>query len=402
MPIESARSLRPGWGVTVVLGAVLAMAATVDAGPGVVDQRSGHLVIGETDLALPAGGVLLELRRIASSGDEGGGILGPRWRLSIDKRVPASPTETTRDFESGREVYRADGRLARIDMGIRGTVTLSYDASDRLTAITGPTGAAIRLTLDRAGRLVHAETTEGAVAEYRYLNGLLSEVQVQGRAPARYSYDALGRVSQIDGPSNGPTSITYDASHRVVLRRFADGGTETIAYDDSRRQKRVTDVSGGITVTTRSADGLEEVTLDPAGRRTAIRYDQRNRPLRIAVEGREPVQTAYDHLGRISSTGAAGRQLRYEYVGDTMIVSAITFPDGSRYAYAYDANRQLLAIREGNQSLVAFSYTENGLPASVRKRGEPETRYVYRPDGRLASESDSTGAISSASGATGV
>ena len=63
------------------------------------------------------------------------------WRLSLDRRVPASRTETTRDFESGREVYRADGRLARIDMGIRGTVTLSYDASSRLTAINGPMGA---------------------------------------------------------------------------------------------------------------------------------------------------------------------------------------------------------------------------------------------------------------------
>ena len=165
---------RLGCGFTIVIAAVLAAAATVDAGPGVVDRKSGHLIVGETDLALPAGGVLLELRRIASSGDEGGGILGPRWRLSVDKRVPASPTETTRDFESGREVYRPDGRLARIDMGIRGTVTLSYDASGRLTAITGPHGCGHPPDARfQAGRLVHAETTEGAVAEYRYLNGLL-------------------------------------------------------------------------------------------------------------------------------------------------------------------------------------------------------------------------------------
>ena len=80
-----------------------------------------------------------------------------------------------------------------------------------------------------------------------------------------------------------------------------------------------------------------------------------------------------------------------QYVGDTRLVSALTFPDGSRYAYSYDANQQLLALREGDETLLAFTYTENGLPASIRKRGEPEARYVYRADGRLASESDSTG-----------
>ena len=302
---------RLGCGFAMALAAALAAAATVDAGPGVVDWRSGHLIVGETDLAVPAGGVLLELRRIASSGDEGGGILGPRWRLSVDTRVPASPTETTRDVESGREVYRPDGRLARIDMGIRGTVTLSYDSSGALTAITGSSGAAIRLTLNSAGRLVRAETTEGAVAEYRYLNGLLAEVQVRGRAPSRYAYDQQRRLSRVDDPATGPTVIAYDATHRVVLHRFADGGTETIAYHDARRETRVTDISGGNTTTTRSADGLEEVSLDPSGRRTEIRYDPQGRPLRVAVEGREPVQTAYDLLGRISSTGAAGKQLRY-------------------------------------------------------------------------------------------
>ena len=131
--------------LTLVLAAALAAAMPVQAGPGVVDRKTGHLIVGETDLALPAGGVLLELRRIASSGEEGGGILGPRWRLSVDKRVPASASETTRDFDSGREIYRPDGRLARIEMRNRGTVTLSYDAAGRLTAISGPAGAAIRL-----------------------------------------------------------------------------------------------------------------------------------------------------------------------------------------------------------------------------------------------------------------
>jgi RHS repeat-associated protein len=377
--------------IALVLVAALAATVPAQAGPGLVDQKTGHLVVGETDLALPAGGVLLELRRIASSGDEGGGILGPRWRLSVDKRVPAAAGETTRAFESGREIYRPDGRLSRIEMRNRGTVTLSYDASGRLTGISGPAGAAIRLTLNPAGRLVRAETTEGTAAEYRYLNGLLSEVQVRGRVPSRYIYDALRRISRIDDPATGSTAINYDAKHRVVLRRFANGATETIAFDDARNERRVTDLTGGITTTTRSSDGLEETSLDAVGRRTEIRYDAQGRLVSIAVDGREPVRTAYDRLGRITSTGASGKELRYEYVGDTPLVSSLTFPDGARHIYSYDANQQLLAIREGEETLLQFSYTGNGLPASVRKRGKPEVRYAYRPDGRLASESDSTG-----------
>lgn len=42
---------------------------------------------------------------------------------------------------------------------------LSYDVSGRLTTIVGPAGAAIRLTLDSASRLVRAENAEGVVAD---------------------------------------------------------------------------------------------------------------------------------------------------------------------------------------------------------------------------------------------
>ena len=330
-------------GRTLTLGLAVAFAAAIpaQAGPGVVDQKTGYLVVGETDLALPAGGVLLELRRIASSGDESGGVLGPRWRLSVEKRVPASAAETSRPFESGREIYRPDGRLARIEMGNRGTVILSYDATARLTTIAGSAGAAIHLTLDSAGRLVRAETTEGAAAEYRYLNGLLSEVQVRGRAPSRYVYDALRRISRIEDPATGATAIGYDAKHRVVLRRFADGATETTSFDDARNERRVIDLAGGVTTTTRSAGGLEEVTLDPSGRRTEIRFDAQGRLVRVAVDGREPVLTTYDQLGRITSTGAAGKQLRYEYAGGTLLVSSLTFPDGARHIYSRSEERRV-------------------------------------------------------------
>jgi YD repeat-containing protein len=209
----------------------------------------------------------------------------------------------------------------------RGTVTLSYDSSGRLVAIIGPSGASIRLTLNAAGRLVRAETSEGAAAEYRYLNGCLSEVRIRGRAPSLYFYDTIRHISRIDDPALGPTLINYDARHRVVLRRFADGASETIAYNDAAREMRITDVSGGVTTITRSSDGLEEVVHAPSGRRTTVRFNADGHPVKVAVEGRAPVLTTYDRLGRITSTGVAGQELRYKYVGDTPLVSSIAFPE---------------------------------------------------------------------------
>ncbi len=374
---------------TLVLGLLAVMCA--QGAPGLIDWKTGHLVAGETDLALPAGGVLLELRRVATSGEEGGGVLGRPWRLSVEKRVAASARETIREVEAGREIYRPDGKLARIEMQNRGTVTLSYDAAGRLTGLRGPAGAAIRFTLNAAGRMIRAESTEGVVAEYRYLNGSLSEVRVRGRAPQRYFYDALRRITRIEDAGTGAVTISYDAKNRVLLRSFPQGTSEAVAYNDARREMRITDAAGGVTTTVRSADGLTETTTDPAGRRTEVRFDAQGRPVQVTVGGREPILTTYDRLGRIVSTGAAGKALRYEYAGDSPLVSAITFPGGGRHVYAYDANGQLLSIREGEETMLAVSYMANGLPASMRRRGEPEMRYSYRPDGRLASESDSTG-----------
>ena len=96
-------------------------------------------------------------------------------------------------------------------------------------------------------------------------------------------------------------------------------------------------------------------------------------------------------MGRIASTGGPGRTLRYEYVGDTPLVSAILYPDGSRQSFAYDSKRQLTSVREGADTVLEIGYFENGLPASIHRRGKPMVRYTYRPDGRLASETQSTG-----------
>lgn len=140
------------WRLLFVLAAALAVAMPAVAGTAIVEPRTGQLIVGATDLAVPAGGVLLELRRTASSADEGGGLLGPRWRLDLEKRVPPATAGTSRDLETGREVYRPDGRLMRIEMRNRGAVALSYDDARREVRLTDVVGAITFTTRKADGR----------------------------------------------------------------------------------------------------------------------------------------------------------------------------------------------------------------------------------------------------------
>jgi RHS repeat-associated protein len=133
-------------------------------------------------------------------------------------------TSTTPDASVAHRSYGADGRIARIEVGVRGAApapfvgNISYDAEGRRVSIAYGQGVATRYDYDRTSRRLISLRTERAAP-----GTILQDL--------RYTHDAAGNiVAVLDGAQpatffdnavvSADRSFEYDARHRLV---FAQG-----------------------------------------------------------------------------------------------------------------------------------------------------------------------------------
>lgn len=388
-----------------------------------VDPRSGELVVMESDLLLPVGPVDLQVRRIFRSGAIRSGLLGKGWLLSWEKRLDragdtprideaegetAFPSRVgqgefrsaageklsiddsggaTRTFPNGdRETYDPQGRMSGLDLGNGNVFRFAYTLGGPLARIEGPGGRFVRLVMGPGGDIEAIETSDGKRIEYAYAQGRLARAARRGGPAKRYDYDAEGRLSRIDDPETGPVEVRYDERGRVQGTRLSDGAEVQRRYELDGRRHRVTDPAGATTTIEWSADGRRDEITDPLGRKTVTERDEGGRPLSVTGPTGLVSRCTYDALGRLAAfEDARGETTRYEYLGETGLVRRVGLPDGSEETMEYDGNRNLVSLREGGETVLAYTYRTDGLPATLKGRGIPGFSYSYDKAGRLQS-----------------
>jgi len=252
---------------------------------------------------------------------------------------------------------------------ISGTVTVALDAQGRYATESVGSSPAIGFAYDAVGFL----TTVGDVSLHRDpTSGAVSQASL-GVVQTTREYDAQGRPSRIATSVNGSTALevryTYDLRGRIVssteTRAGGTAATTTYAYDTSGRLAGVT--VGGTTV--------ESDTYDAAGNRITVKtptgtvaatYDDRNRLISWGA-----AQYTFRSDGQLSSVTSAGSTAAYTFnaFGD---LTAVTLPGGRRVEYLVDAS---------------------GTRVGKKVDGQLVAGYLYGPDGKLAAQTDATGAV---------
>ena len=397
----------------------------------VIDPRSGRLFLATTDLSLQAGAVQLELLRVLETRQRDRGLLGTRWRLNWEVQLiragslvllgeatgttifaqDRAKPEVFTDLRGGRIIFRKDGRAIRTnpegtletfdaegrlverDYRNGNTVVLRYDPQGRLSRIEGPKGIVLQLVADAEGRLVRIKGSTGATTRYTYEKDHLTGVQVNGGPAIRYAYGDRGLLTRISDPRTGVIEFAYDAKGRVVSRRWADGSQERYEYSDAANRVRRIDASGGVTTTQWSADGRRVEVTDPLGQKSIQEYDAAGRVIRVTAPAGQ-TRFSYDAQGRITVVeNAAGQKTRTEYRGDTVLMRAVTLPDGTRQVFEHDNQLNLTAVTIGNQTISTLTYYPEGLVKSAKGPGTQERTFTYHRDGRVATVTDSLGHI---------
>jgi RHS repeat-associated protein len=255
--------------------------------------------------------------------------------------------------------YDANGNITRITDPRGGITSYTYDSMDRTATRTDPLGRAERYTYDAAGNLTQFIDRKGQITNTRYdpLDRMIFVgygASTTGTNPTyqsttQYSYDIVGRLTQLADSQSGTIAFTYDDLDRLT-REASPQGTVSYTYDALGRRTGMT-VAGQTSI--------------------SYTYDASNRLTKI-TQGTANVTMAYDNANRVLSTALpTGVTMAYSYNAASELTE-ISYKLGTtvlgNLTYGYDAS--------GQQTRMGGSYARTGVP-------QPVTSATYDAANRL-------------------
>ncbi|WP_329127475.1 putative T7SS-secreted protein [Streptomyces sp. NBC_01465] len=411
-----------------------------------VDAATGRMLLPHTDVALPA---LLPLvfERYFESSYRAGRWFGPTWTSTADQRLevdaegviflsadgtllayphpapglpvlPAAgarwPLEidvhgeyTLTDPQAGR-IWHFDaptgGRdgialLAQISDRTGQWITFSYDAEGAPASIAHSAGYHLKVTTE-GGRIaalhLKAAADDGSDSEIVRFGydegGHLCEVSAFSGPPARFTNDALGRITTWTDTNQSSYAYVYDEQDRCV----SQGGTQghmanTFTYsepdpDTGLRTNAVTNSLGHTTLyqvnercqivtttgptgaTTRTVydrfDKVQAVT-DPLGHTTQFGYDEAGHLNLVIRPDGHYTSAAHNHLGLPTTIASADSTVAHRTYDARGSLTTATDPAGATTRYAYTNEGHLSAITNPLGETVTVSTDRTGLPRTI-------------------------------------
>ena len=261
-------------------------------------------------------------------------VSGPKNRYL---EMVANNAAAEGDFDP---IYTSDlngNRVLMIDP--TGLTTYTYDALNRLTSITNPSGQTTTFIYDTLSRRTSMTHDNGVVTTYTYdvASQLLSLVHQLGATTINsftYTYDDVGnRTSKMD--NNGTADYTYDALNRLVeaMNPLPSNPLESFTYDDvgNRVDSNQNGISTFNVANQLSEDAEFTYTYDANGNQiqrtdkatllsTQFEYDAENQLIRVVREDGSIGNYEYDGLGRRIKKDVAGVITRYIYDNEDILL----------------------------------------------------------------------------------
>ena len=175
--------------------------------------------------------------------------------------------------------YDLLGRKTRMQDPTVGTWTYTYDAAGSLLTQTDAKNQTLRFTYDTLGRMVRKLYPSSQEITWTfddptvaYSKGRLTRV-VDLATDTRFTYDALGRVTQTRRTLDGVTYVmsqAWDALGRLTSQTFPDGETVSYTFNEAGWLQTV---PGYISNITYNARGQQTTLTHANGIVTAFTYD---------------------------------------------------------------------------------------------------------------------------------
>jgi RHS repeat-associated protein len=257
----------------------------------------------------------------------------------------------------------------------------------RHVRITDPEGGTLQYfsnqgkttrVIDQLGNAVEFGIGGGKRTRYRDKNGLVTQLE----------YDGRGNMIRSTLPNGAVNQYRYDENDNLVLETDALGRQTTYQYDS--RQHLIKTVTPANRSFGFEYDGSGQLVrmVDPSGKAITLQNDRFGNVAEIIDSTGYSVKLTYDPSGlRLTAeTDARGNTRQYEYDGNDRIVG-ILGPDGSRIRYGYDTEGKLQSV-DRNGNIIRFAHNAKG---RVKERTGPlayKTQFDYDRKNRLIARVD--------------
>ena len=252
-----------------------------------------------------------------------------------------------------------------------------YDAVGRLIIKWDFDAASIvHNTYDAAGRLIAVYDNLNRDTDYVYNNmGWLTQVVVGGRT-FNYTYDTVGRRTQLQYPNGMTANYDYDTRGRLTDIHYKNAANATL-----ERYTQTYDTASNITQ-----------VLDAANAKWNYVYDDRYRltqaERRAGTTLKHRYTYGYDGADNVTSqaiydaTAGTTNSIAYTYNAGNEMTQAVSSQNGTT-TYAYDSWGRLTNITQGAQAAtLGWAYQDRLKSYTTNITGETSVNYTYSGDGR--------------------
>ena len=320
------------------------------------------------------------------------------------------------DGRGGRTetVYDAQGRVTRTVDALGAATAYGHDALGRRTSVTDPLTNAVMTAYDAEGRVVSVRGAAYPV-DYAYdaygsrvsmttyrdealANGdttrwlldspsglVTNKVYADGRGPS-YAYTPDGRLARRTWARGIVTDYTYDNAGNLTRTEYDDNGvTPTISMTYDRVGNLTAATTAGVVTNLYAYDIVGHCTNEWQNDFNLTRYyDTLGRSTGYAINGTRQTTIAYDTYGRIATmcmaegrsgvlTASNENEFVWSYLPNSDLKASLQYPNGLTASWTYDANNQLLQVRNATPTNVIsqFDYTYDavGRRTAITKSG---------------------------------
>jgi RHS repeat-associated protein len=306
-------------------------------------------------------------------------------------------TSITDQSGSTSYVYNALGQVitdTRVIGGKTYVTAYQYNAADRLTQITYPSGRIVTYARNGNGQVTGVTTKQNATAAvvnvatgitYQPHSDLVNAMTHGNGLQTSAGYDLDSRVTSLN-VNNGAipvSALAYGYSDGMNLTGITDGVTaannNTLWYTAANRLQNANGPWGNTTN-----------YYDLVGNRT---YNI-NTVGAVTTERIQSYGTTANRLTSMTENGAALRSYTYDNAGNTLTETR----PGESFAYTYNKRNRLASVTRNTLAYASYGYNalEQLTSRTTSASGAPAglIHYLYDQDGHLIAEANgTTGAI---------
>lgn len=259
------------------------------------------------------------------------------------------PLMTVYRRDEARRIRRVEGWYGR---QLLADIDITYYEDGLMRSARGSNEEEVEYSYTDDGELLTVRR-EDEERQYRYRDGLVAAVSVNGRTVQSFIYDAMGRLRSAQSGHGGPArtllarttnghlrmdafgetgheSVEYDRAFRPLRRVMKDGTEVRWDYGERNASNAAATSSNGERYAMTSAERGYETTLSlPNGGSVSERFDGLGRLTGVWRNGRETLTQEWHASGLVASIQQETREIRPRFDGDRILQDIYIVPAGA-------------------------------------------------------------------------